>query len=323
MTPRLFSAADDDYRRYAEFHNIVYPDYPVNAAALKNQDRRRGAQFFFERFLLEQDGEFIAVGSLSQSCWDFRPGKYHVGLGVLPQYRRQGIGHRMYAFLRARLETKRPTKLTASAREHREDGVRFLLKNGFTQAMRFSISHLDPTTFDPTPFLATRDRALASGVRALSLTQLSEQSPDCLHKLHALATSLNKDLPSPEPVRALPFEEFRELFNAPSMLNDGYFVGVEDDQFIGVSFVSAALADPTRVHQGLTGVLRSHRRRGVATLLKLHTIDFAQRYGARTIVTDNEENNPMYGLNLALGFVSQPAALSFENALDVGRDRAC
>ena len=91
---------------------------------------------------------------------------------------------------------------------------------------------------------------------------------------------------------------------------------------IGASFALSLIASPwlSRVIGvprifGLTGVLRSHRRRGIATAVKLPTIDFARSVGARYISTDNEENNPMYQLNLKLGFRPMPAWLDFEKHL--------
>lgn len=70
-----------------------------------------------------------------------------------------------------------------------------------------------------------------------------------------------------------------------------------------------------RLDTGLTGVIRSHRRRGIATALKLRTIDYAQQHGAMTIETSNEENNPMYQINLKLGFQPKPAWVSYRKSL--------
>ncbi|MEA3408886.1 MAG: hypothetical protein U9Q95_00905, partial [Candidatus Eisenbacteria bacterium] len=58
---------------------------------------------------------------------------------------------------------------------------------------------------------------------------------------------------------------------------------------------------------GLTGVVRSHRRKGIATALKVHGFSRAKEHGARWIETDNEEKNPMFELNLRLGFKPTPA----------------
>lgn len=41
-----------------------------------------------------------------------------------------------------------------------------------------------------------------------------------------------------------------------------------------------------------------------------------RRHGIARIVTNNDSRNPMYQLNLALGFVPQPAWVRVEKALD-------
>jgi GNAT superfamily N-acetyltransferase len=53
---------------------------------------------------------------------------------------------------------------------------------------------------------------------------------------------------------------------------------------------------------GLTGVRRSARRQGIATALKVHAIEWSRQRGMRTIETGNEENNPMFDLNVRLGY---------------------
>jgi hypothetical protein len=50
--------------------------------------------------------------------------------------------------------------------------------------------------------------------------------------------------------------------------------------------------------------------------MKVRAIGFARQYGARVIETDNEENNPMFQLNLQLGFEPQPAWLDFEKQFE-------
>ena len=69
------------------------------------------------------------------------------------------------------------------------------------------------------------------------------------------------------------------------------------------------------LYTGLTGVLRSHRRRGVATALKVTALSFAKKRSVKFVKTDNEENNPMYDLNMQLGFKPQPAYVDYEKPL--------
>jgi GNAT superfamily N-acetyltransferase len=61
-----------------------------------------------------------------------------------------------------------------------------------------------------------------------------------------------------------------------------------------------------------TGVFKTYRRRGIALALKVRSIQYAQSLGTRLIIANNEENNPMYQINLALGFQPQPADADWE-----------
>jgi len=44
----------------------------------------------------------------------------------------------------------------------------------------------------------------------------------------------------------------------------------------------------------------------------------AKAKGVRRVITDNEENNPMFQINLMLGFRTQPAWLSWQLNLAKG-----
>ncbi len=50
--------------------------------------------------------------------------------------------------------------------------------------------------------------------------------------------------------------------------------------------------------------------------LKLSGFAYAREQGVRTIATDNEERNPMYAINLKLGFEPRPAWLAFTKTFE-------
>lgn len=56
---------------------------------------------------------------------------------------------------------------------------------------------------------------------------------------------------------------------------------------------------------------RTARRKGVATALKLKALLYAKERGLKVVQTDNEENNPMFQINLAFGFQPSPARLHY------------
>lgn len=63
-------------------------------------------------------------------------------------------------------------------------------------------------------------------------------------------------------------------------------------------------------------MVRTHRHQKIATALKVLAQQKVIEYGAKTIITDNEENNPMYQINLKLGFEPKPAWLSYQKILN-------
>jgi hypothetical protein len=78
-------------------------------------------------------------------------------------------------------------------------------------------------------------------------------------------------------------------------------MALDDSAYVGLSSLWGALSSD-RLYTGMTGVKRPYRRKGIATALKLRTIAYAQAHDIRFLMTSNNSENPMYQLNLRLGF---------------------
>jgi GNAT superfamily N-acetyltransferase len=79
-----------------------------------------------------------------------------------------------------------------------------------------------------------------------------------------------------------------------------------------------SLDDPTFLWQGVTGVRRDARGKGIAMALKLRTVRYAIGRGVEHIKTWNDvRNRPMLSINEALGFEKQPAWVAYEKDLSV------
>ncbi len=77
-------------------------------------------------------------------------------------------------------------------------------------------------------------------------------------------------------------------------------------EYVGVSMLASNRPCSPRINTPLTGVLRSHRRKGIALAMKLRAIEFAIQQGGTAIRTDNEENNPMLGSTKRARFCGNP-----------------
>lgn len=317
---RPFEPTDEEYEAVVAVWNAVWPDDLYTVEEMRHDDETRNPERLFQRLVaVEEDGTIPAFAMYQESGWDHVPGKYRIRIYVHPERRRQGIGTRLYEHVIDALAARDPIKLESGTREHQAGGLAMLEKYGFKQVMREPVSHLDVAAFDPTPFQAKRERVEASGIVIRPLTALRDEVADWARRLYDLDWECIRDMPSPDPPTRHPFDVWSaQQLEAPGFLPEATFVALDGERWVALSQLWSSAADPSKLYQGVTGVVRSHRRQGLATVLKLHTIEFARAYGATVIETDNEENNPMFQINLQLGFVPQPAHLEFARPWDGG-----
>lgn len=316
-----FAYTTDGYRAIVAIRNAVDTQYPQAVADWQHWDENREAQYLFRRYVVERDGEVVAFGNYGHMPWSHHPDKYYVNVMVHPDAQRQGIGSTFYEFLRRRLNRLRPRKLVANTRENRPGAMRFLEKRGFQQVMREEVSRLDPVTFDAARFAEKMEQVRASGVEIKTLAELQVEDPDWKRKTYDVDWECLKDVPSTDPFTRRSFEAFeKQTLENPCLLPDAWFIAVDGDDYVGLSVLWRNLATDDLLETGLTGVIRSHRRRGIATAMKVKAIEYAQAHGNAAIDTDNEENNPMFQINLALGFKPLPAFLDYEKKLAPAHD---
>jgi GNAT superfamily N-acetyltransferase len=209
-----------------------------------------------------------------------------------------------------------PQTVRISVREDRPHSIRFLAQRGFNEMMREWESRLDVAAFDASPYVEAFDAPARHGVTIRTLAELQAIDPDWGPKCHALETELFRDVPSTNAPTEVPFEVWwDEVRSHPGMLPDAYFVAVHDGQYVGLSTLHRDCTGGY-LDTGLTGVIRSYRRKGIALAMKLRAIEYAQAVGAPEIRTWNETGNTgMLSINVRLGFLRQPAWIEFAKTL--------
>ena len=112
-----------------------------------------------------------------------------------------------------------------------------------------------------------------------------------------------RDIPLAQTPTKPSFDAYRALLANQDVFNrDLMFVALEGDRIVGYSGFRRPKSNPGHLETRLTGVARTHRRRGIATALKSHALLSARDRGFRTVQTDNLAHNPMYEINRRLGF---------------------
>ena len=311
--------SETDYTQAVGVVNAVWPLYPDSVQEWRHWDSTRESKYFYHREVIEREGRIIGLCSVGESSWSHKPGKYFVSIDVLPDCQRQGIGSAAYDHALNVLSDRDPAPalLTSNTREDRPGAVRFLEKRGFRQVMRYPRSLLQVADFDPQPYAALLEMVQASGIELITVVELRNSDPEWLQHFYDLTElQIMPDVPLPDPYTPPSLAKFEERFiQHPNFAPEMLFIARDGEQWVGMSGLHKPDVYKGLLHTGLTGVLASHRRRGIATALKVTAITHAQALGAARIETDNEEKNPMYYLNMQLGFEPQPAWIDYHNQL--------
>jgi GNAT superfamily N-acetyltransferase len=260
----------------------------------------------------------VGYGQVNHMRWAFVPTKYRLDVTVMPSERLRGHGTALYDELVASVAKRRGRTLAAAAKESMTDGVRFLTKRGYREVKRDWESRLFVKGFDFTRFATADERIAKQGIRVATLADEMERDSAALRKAFELHEDCRMDIPSVDPPTRHTFDEFhRDDIDAPSALLDAFYIAIDKDgRYLGLSNMFRSLDDPTFLWQGITGVRRETRGRGIAMALKLRTVRFAIDRGVEHIKTWNDVHNmPMLSINEAMGFVKQPAWVSYEKDL--------
>lgn len=312
---RRFTHADADYTAQCALLQAIDPASVITIEKLKFWDRWWDPKFRRATFLVEMDGQAVASGSYAEWIWWYEPGRYALSVEVHPAFRKQGIGRALYDHLLGELAAEQPqgTIFMAKCREDQPESVRFITKQGFVQTGCELWSELDVTAFDPHRFAGVDEWMRQQGITILAYPELAAADPLCQRKCYAMQSESMTGMPRVTTQANRSFEQYvQQIFEKSSFIPEAFFVALDQGRYVGLSNLTNENDDPTRLSTDYTGVVPSYRRRGIATALKLRCLQYAKAHGARTLVTGNDETNPMYQLNLTLGFKPTPAELFFE-----------
>lgn len=257
--------------------------------------------------------EVLGVAGYHQNPGSFHPRRYGLDLAVAPGAQGRGVGAALWTALDAGLRARGAESARILAREDHPVAPGFLTRRGFRGDRRYFMSTLSVPDFDPSPYAPLEDRVRARGVRIRSLTELrAAGTPELTGRLHALMSDVRQDVPRAEPATPLSRAVFEDaVLGDPGLLPDAYLIAEVDGTWIGQTACFRSGASPDLL-TGLTGVTRPWRGQGVATALKLAAIRAARTHGAPAIRTDNASDNaPMLAINDRLGFVREPATVSY------------
>jgi len=222
---------------------------------------------------------------------------------VAPAYRRRGLGARLADEVERFAATARVRWLETETREPELATARPLLrKRGFEELERYQTSRQKPSTVDLSTLDQLRSRLRNDGIETIALPDIDGDL--ARHELYRCNTAIWRDMPHEPHVewQDPSLDTFtRSIFERPSVLLDSFFVARDGDHIVGLSYLLRRPDGDAEV--GDTGVLSSHRLRGIARVLKMLVTRYAAQQGIPCVHTDNRADNAgMLAINRELGF---------------------
>ena len=305
----------DDLNAIVALLNLANPSYPKTVADYLEY-KRFNADLLHERWVaLASDGGIAGYASLSQNHHEYTAGKYDFDLVVDPVSRGLGYGSALFQVIKQEAQKHNATGIRTYLNSADPAGIRFAEANGFVRTLVCCDVILDVAACAIPSLQALDEQAKVLGLRVSTFADEMQSDPNADQKFHALSTLIRRDIPGPDVLEDVPFEQFLKSLASPNRLGDAQFVAIRDDEWIAMSTLWRRGADDV-LQTGATGVVRSERGKGIAMLLKHYAVHYAKRRGAPQIITDNaEQNAPMRAINKKLGFVALPEAWLMEKSL--------
>ncbi len=244
------------------------------------------------------------------------PNVYRVDITVEERFRRQGAGSMLMLELLREAASHSATSVRMRVPGTGAAGLAFAHRHGFSETHRMIHSSLRVAEVDPLRAQITREQAHGQGIAISTLATDLEHDPHCLDRLHDLVSAVIADIPGEDASPPLGVDEFRRLYvDDPAVIPEAYFLARLGERYVGISCLRR-VERPGTIEQGLSGVRREYRSRGIARTLKRQAIDYAVQLGYTWVRAINHSTNTaMLEINRSLGFVPESEDVHFERLL--------
>lgn len=248
----------------------------------------------------EVGGAIVGWATASHDWAQNDPSRGQLAIAVDPDRRGEGIGRALAEAAVTHLAAIGIESTRAGSLD--EPGARSLAARfGFTALAASSVSAVDPRTVEPRP--------IPTGVTLVPLGGIDDPVP-----IYELDLTLSRDIPN-ETYENVSLEEWRSMFwRSPFVDDEASLVAYVDGELAAMTMIR--IDRPSgRAQNNLAGTLARYRGRGLATLLKSHSLRRAAELGASIATTDNDESNaPMLAVNEKLGYRPFARRLQWERS---------
>ena len=308
---KKFKATDTEFKELARIDNLVNHDSIDHPDDDKRDWGIRDRSLIRDRLLLYKDEILIGAIYYSQGR-DQNNRTAFFTLNIDPDFNTQESRELLYSRMLEEIKSFKANKILTGIYEHPNYDLvkQFLIDNHFKHVQTNREYSCDITKVDIIKYQPLIQKLESEGIKFYDSKEEMLDWPDHYKKLEELGWTYSQDFPIPDGIEHTrpPFDRFmKEINNYYENCYGTEIVAVKDNEYIGSTNLEVYYkTEPHKAWTGGLGVLKNFRRKGLATALKIKAIERLLEKGITEVRTDNEENNPMYKINVALGFEPVP-----------------
>ena len=311
-----FSETDKEFKELARIDNLVNHDSIAHPDEDKNEWNIRDKSIIRNRLLLYRENTLIGVIYYSQGRDENNKTTFFT-LNLDPNYNNNGYRKLLYNKMLERVKIFNCNKVHTSIYDHPNyEEIKKLINREKFKLVQTNREYLcDIRNVDIYKYQPLIKKLESEGIQFYDSKEEMLAWPNHYKKLEELEWMIEQDFPIPDGIAhtRIPFKHWLKLCH--DFYENSYgvdIIAVYKKQYIGSTDIEVyPKADPHKGWTGGLGVLKKFRRKGIATAIKIKAIEKLLKKGVKEIRTDNEENNPMYKINVALGFTSVPFSLDY------------
>jgi GNAT superfamily N-acetyltransferase len=317
---KKFTETDIEFQEVTRLFNLVSHDDKEHVDDMKEGWAVRDKSLQRERFLLYDDDTVLGFLGYAQGR-DVNHQNCYFNIYLDPEYNGNGYRKLLYDRMLQDIATFDCNRLYADIYEHPnyEQFKKFLLENKFYVGLKIREYSLDIESVDLAEYSSLLEKLDSKGIKFYDAKNEMNNFPNHYNKLEELGWEYGEDFPMPEGIvhTRQPFEQFMKFQKLFEEKRYGIeIVAVDGKKYVGSTDIHVLpKSDPHKAWTGSLGVLREYRRQGIATALKVKAFEKLREKGIKQVRTDNEENNPMYKINVALGFTPEPYCYDYQREL--------
>jgi len=313
---KKFKETDEEFIELARIDNLVNHDSIDHPDDDKRDWGIRDKSLIRDRLLLYKDKILVGAIYYSQGR-DENSQTVFFTLNIDPNYNTSESRDLLYNGMLKNIKSFNANKILTGVYDHPNyhQIKQFLIDNNFELVQTNREYSCDITKIDIEKYQPLIKKLESEGIKFYDSKEEMLDWPDHYKKLEELTWTYSQDFPIPDGIEHTrpPFERYmKEINNYYENCYGAEIVAVKNKEYIGSTDLEVyCKSEPHKAWTGGLGVLKEFRRKRIATALKIKAIERLLHKGVTDVRTDNEENNPMYKINVALGFEPVPFSLEY------------